>query len=85
MDEAVLDLLERLVTVRRELGENVYQDAVERAVIGVGVAAHIEAERVALRHARLRPVGNVISLPARQPLRETAGQARAPGGDNDRL
>ena len=77
MDEAVLDLLERLVTVRRELGETVYQDAVERAVIGVGVAAHIEAERVALRHARLRPDGgNVIRLPRRgyslRPLGEDA-------------
>ncbi|POR42181.1 hypothetical protein [Methylobacterium sp. V23] len=77
MDEGTLDLLARLVTVRRELGEVVYQDALERAVIGVGVAAHIEAERVALRHARVHPEGNVVRLPRRHVSLEGASG----GGD----
>ncbi|UMY17114.1 hypothetical protein MMB17_21095 [Methylobacterium organophilum] len=77
MDEAVLDLLERLLSVRRELGERVYADAVERAVVGVGAAAHVEAERVALRHARRNREGNVVRLPRR------GRPAVDPGGTSD--
>ncbi|MBI1691044.1 hypothetical protein ABEV34_10545 [Methylorubrum rhodesianum] len=76
MDDEVLDLLGRLASVRREMGDAVYRDALERAVIGIGVAAHIEAERRALRHARLRPTGNVVLLPRRCPA------DLGPGGDD---
>ena len=64
MDERVLDLLTALAAIQRELGPAVYDDAVERARLGVGVAAHIEAERRALRHRRRRRAGNVIACPA---------------------
>ena len=69
MDERILDLLAALASIQRELGPAVYDDAVERARLGAAVAVHIEAERVALRHARRHPEGNVVRLPSRDPSR----------------
>jgi len=63
MDELTLALLGTLVEIRSELGEDVYQAALERARLAVAAEVMVEAERRALRARRRHQVeGNVIRL-----------------------
>ncbi|MCJ2014198.1 hypothetical protein [Methylobacterium sp. J-076] len=52
MDEAVLALLGTLVEVRAELGQAVYESAVERARVAVAHECLVEAERRAILAGR---------------------------------
>ncbi|KQO61020.1 hypothetical protein ASF24_03520 [Methylobacterium sp. Leaf86] len=58
-------MLGSLVEIRTELGETVYQGALDRARLAIAYEVMVEAERVALRRARLHPDGNVVRLPTR--------------------
>ena len=66
MDEAVLAMLGTLVEIRQELGEGIYESAVERARIAIAAEVLVEAERRALRARREAPAhtvdGNVVTL-----------------------
>lgn len=69
MDEAVLALLGTLVEIRQELGEGVYEAAVDRARLAMAAEVMVEAERRALRLRRsYAREDNVIVL---RPLPET--------------
>ena len=56
MDRCIVELASRLATVRETLGPRVYRIACQRALLAIGVAVHIEAERRARkRRRRVRP------------------------------
>lgn len=75
MDEATLALLGSLVEIRRELGEGVYEAAIERARLALAAEVMVEAERRALRHRRSQArEGNVIVL---RPMRPEAPSGNA--------
>ncbi|GJE19496.1 hypothetical protein AIGOOFII_4245 [Methylobacterium marchantiae] len=52
MDEQLLAFLGTLVEVRSELGEGVYEAAIERARVAVAHEVLVEAERRAIRGRR---------------------------------
>ncbi|WP_419951617.1 hypothetical protein [Methylobacterium sp.] len=79
MDEQVLAMLGSLVEIRTELGEAVYQGALDRARLAIASEVMVEAERVALRRARLHPEGNVVRLPMRDGPRRTSTQKGSDG------
>lgn len=69
MDEATLAILGTLVEIRQELGERVYESALERARIAIAAEVLVEAERRALVAKRTLPPasgGLVIPFPARR-------------------
>jgi hypothetical protein len=74
MDEAELAgrILCRLALVRSALGEQAYEDAVRRALAGIGHAVHAEAERRA-RAVGERRTGGSVSIP--HPDRDVDGNA----------
>jgi hypothetical protein len=49
----MVELASRLATVRETLGIRVYRIACQRALLAIGVAVHIEAERRARKRRRL--------------------------------
>ena len=68
MDEMTLALLGSLVEIRVELGQAVYEGAVERARIAVAAEVLVEAERRALKQRTRRSSsaeGHVITLGVR--------------------
>jgi hypothetical protein len=66
MDELLLRVLSRLVAIHASLGPDVYRDAVRRALLGVAVAAQIEAERRAGSEHTAQGVGTIIRFPLRR-------------------
>ena len=64
MDRRLVELASRLATVRETLGIRVYRIACQRALLAIGVAVHIEAERRARRRtARPRSEAVVVRFP----------------------
>ena len=63
MDEAVLALLGTLVEVRAELGQPVYEAAIDRARLAIAHEVMVEAERRAIRKKdRCLRDGNVVFI-----------------------
>jgi hypothetical protein len=78
MDRRVVDVVARLLAIRASLGARAFRDAVQRARLGIAVAAHVEAERRAARRSRrLRPLRSAVVI--RFPL---ARARPAPDGDD---
>ena len=52
MDKKIVQVAMRLASVKEHLGRRAFRDAVARALLGIAVAAHREAERRAARGGR---------------------------------
>jgi hypothetical protein len=79
MDDLLLRVVERLIGIRSTLGPFVYRDAARRALLGIAVAAHVEAERRAGH--RCRPGAAVV----RFPLARVRSAVPDDGDDDDGL
>ncbi|MBM0205275.1 hypothetical protein JNW90_21180 [Micromonospora sp. STR1s_5] len=76
--ELVAEVVLRLLRVRRRLGLAAFQEAADRALVGIGVAAHHEAERRAKKLTKRRrpPNPSTSATVLRFPLpRAIHGQA----------
>lgn len=62
MDELLIRVLVRLLRVHDELGQQAFENAARRALVGIGVAVQVEAER----NAGKVPEGGKI-IPIRVP------------------
>jgi hypothetical protein len=79
MNRTALVVVERLLAVRAALGPRAFKDAARRALLGIAVAAHVEAERRARRRSRRQPVRSAVVVPF--PLSRARPQD---GGDSGR-
>lgn len=80
MDDLLLKVLSRLVTIHDELGEESYQDAAHRALLAIALAAKVEAERSASIHQANVGEGVVVPFPLSrtQRQRKDEGPSSAP-------
>lgn len=82
MDERLLALLGTLAEIERELGREVYDNAVERMRVALAHECLVEAERRALRTrsevAGCPGLGTVIRFPGVGPTREPISTQRSP-------
>ena len=72
MDDLLLKVLTRLVTIYETLGRRVFEDAARRALFGIGAAAKQEAERVAGKSSTGKTAAVVVPFPLDQTRRSDA-------------
>jgi len=63
MDDLLIKVLSRLVTIQETFGNRVFEDAAHRALVAAGVAVQIEAERNAGTSDRPTRDQQVIPFP----------------------